>query len=380
MATTCYSSMITGFISLFLCSLLASQSSSAATAAKHYVDHAKGGEEQTPLAKGLEWAFYDNSCPQVETIIRKHLKEVFEQDIGLAAGLLRIHFHDCFVQGCDGSVLLDGTAANPSEQQAPPNLSLRRGALQAINDLQALIQEECGDQVVSCADIAAIAARDAVHLSGGPKYHIPLGRKDSLTFATQATVSANLPSPFSNATKILTLLATKGLDAIDTVALSGAHTIGLSHCFSFLPRLYPTLDPTLDPTLAAKLKIVCPTNTSTNTTNMDSLTPNTFDNKYYVNLVARRGLFTSDEDLFVQNVTKGIMESFAEDEELFFDKFVKAIIKMGQVGVLTGTQGEIRLNCSLANAAGADGSVASDVVLETVVDDAEGVPLRDELQ
>ncbi|GAB2220125.1 hypothetical protein Droror1_Dr00007768 [Drosera rotundifolia] len=164
MVTTSYSSMITSFISLFLFSLLASQSLSAATATKHYVDHAKGGEEQTPLAKGLEWAFYDNSCPQVETIIRKHLEEVFEQDIGLAAGLLRIHFHDCFVQGCDGSVLLDGTAANPSEQQAPPNLSLRRGALRAINDLQALIQEECGDQVVSCADIAAIAARDAVHL------------------------------------------------------------------------------------------------------------------------------------------------------------------------------------------------------------------------
>ncbi|KAL9265851.1 Peroxidase 12-like protein [Drosera capensis] len=380
MATTSSSSMITSFISLFFFSLLASQSlPAAATATKDYVDHANGGEEQTLLGKGLEWAFYDYSCPQVETIIRKHLEKVFKQDIGLAAGLLRIHFHDCFVQGCDGSVLLDGTAANPSEQQAPPNLSLRRGALQAINDLQALIQDECGDQVVSCADIAAIAARDAVHLSGGPKYHIPLGRKDSLTFATQATVSANLPSPFSNATKILALLATKGLDAIDTVALSGAHTIGLSHCFSFLPRLYPTQDPTLDPTLAAKLKIVCPTNTSTNTTDMDSLTPNTFDNKYYVNLVERRGLFTSDEDLFVENVTKGIVESFAEDQELFFDKFVKAMIKMGQVGVLTGTQGEIRLNCSSASAVGVDGNVASDVVLETVVVDAEDVPLRDEL-
>lgn len=50
------------------------------------------------LVKGLSWSFYKNSCPKVESVIRRHLKKVFKKDIGNAAGLLRLHFHDCFVQ------------------------------------------------------------------------------------------------------------------------------------------------------------------------------------------------------------------------------------------------------------------------------------------
>lgn len=67
------------------------------------------------------------------------------------------------VQGCDASVLLDGSASGPSEQDAPPNLTLRPAAFKAINDLRALINKKCG-VVVSCADVVAVAARDSVAL------------------------------------------------------------------------------------------------------------------------------------------------------------------------------------------------------------------------
>uniref|UniRef100_A0A5B6ZL87 peroxidase n=1 Tax=Davidia involucrata TaxID=16924 RepID=A0A5B6ZL87_DAVIN len=220
------------------------------------------------LTKGLSWSFYHSSCPKVESIVRKHLKKLFKEDIGLAAGLLRLHFHDCFVQGCDGSVLLDGSASGPSEQEAPPNLSLRAEAFETINDLRELVHKECG-RVVSCADITALAARDSVYLSGGPDYDIPLGRRDGLNFATSQATLANLPPPTSNTSDLLTSLATKNLDATDIVALSGGHTIGLSHCPSFGERLYPTQDPTMDETLASDLKDICPTANSTSTTVMD---------------------------------------------------------------------------------------------------------------
>ena len=81
----------------------------------------------------------------------------------------------------------------------------------------------------------------------------------------------------------------------------------------------------------------------------DIRTPNKFDNKYYVDLVNRQGLFTSDQDLYTDERTKGIVEGFAEDQELFFEKFVDSMIKMGQLSVLTGKQGEIRANCSVRN-------------------------------
>ncbi|CAL5348630.1 unnamed protein product [Camellia sinensis] len=300
------------------------------------------------LVKGLSWSFYESECPKLESIVRKHLKKVFKEDIGQAAGLLRVHFHDCFVQGCDGSVLLEGSASGPSEQEAPPNLSLRATAFEIINDLRALVHKECG-RVVSCADITALAARDSVYLSGGPEYDVPLGRRDGLTFATRNATLDNLPAPTNNASVILTSLARKKFDATDVVALSGGHTIGLGHCTSFENRLYPTQDPTMETDFASDLKVICPTTNSTNTTVLDIRTPNKFDNKYYVDLVHRQGLFTSDQDLYTDDRTHDIVESFANDQNLFFEKFVSAMIKMGQLSVLTGGKGEIRANCSVRN-------------------------------
>ncbi|XP_047334999.1 peroxidase 12-like [Impatiens glandulifera] len=308
-------------------------------------------EEYAPLAYGLTWSFYHRSCPKLESIVRMHLKKVFKNDIGQAAGLLRLHFHDCFVKGCDGSVLLDGSDCGPSsEQTAIPNLTLRPEAFTIIDDLQLLVQAKCG-QVVSCADLTALAARDSVYLSGGPDYKIPLGRKDGLSFATRNATLENLPAPFSNTSQLLASFSLKNFDATDLVALSGAHTIGLSHCPAFTPRLYPDQDPTLDNELADDLKLTCPADSTTDATvDMDIRSPNLFDNKYYIGLVKRQGLFTSDQDLFLDPETKDIVLSFAEDQDLFYEKFVLAMIKMGQLSVLTGTkQGEIRANCSLRN-------------------------------
>ncbi|KNA05120.1 hypothetical protein SOVF_193300 [Spinacia oleracea] len=302
-----------------------------------------------PVAPGLSYSFYSSNCPKLESIVTNHLKQVFKKDITQSAGLLRLHFHDCFVQGCDGSVLLDGSASGPSEQNAPPNLSLRKEAFNIINDLRALVQKECG-QVVSCADLTALAARDSVILAGGPKYNVPLGRRDSLNFASRNVTLANLPAPSSNTTTILNSLSTKRLDPTDVVALSGAHTIGRGHCTSFTSRLYPKQDGTMDSNFAKNLKVTCPTTNTDNTTNLDVRTPNVFDNKYYVDLVNRQGLFTSDQDLFTDSRTKGIVTSFANNQSLFYEKFVIAMLKMGQLGVLTGKQGEIRANCSARNA------------------------------
>ncbi|XP_015886519.3 peroxidase 12 [Ziziphus jujuba] len=306
-------------------------------------------EFTVPLAKGLSWSFYENSCPQAEDIVRTQLKKVFKEDIGQAAGLLRLHFHDCFVQGCDGSVLLDGSTSGPGdEQDAIPNLTLRKKAFEIVNDLRQRIHKKCG-RVVSCSDIVALAARDSVALSGGPDYAVPLGRKDGLTFATPNVTLANLPAPFSNASTILEALATKGFDPTDVVALSGGHTIGISHCTSFTRRLYPTQDPVMDKTFAKDLKEICPKLDSNGTTVLDIRSPNKFDNKYYVDLMNRQGLFTSDQDLYSYKKTKDIVTSFAVDESLFYEKFVIAMTKMGQLSVLTGKNGEIRANCSARN-------------------------------
>ncbi|TJX49351.1 peroxidase, partial [Soehngenia saccharolytica] len=238
--------------------------------------------EEVTLAKGLSLTFHETTCPKLESIVKKRIKYHLKKAITQAAGLLRLHFHDCFVQGCDASVLLDGSASGPSEQDATPNLTLRQKAFEIINDIKEHVDKAC-DVVVSCADIAALAARDSVSQTGGPKYRVPLGRRDSLEFATRTATLANLPAPTSNASALIDALAAKGLDATDLVALSGGHTIGIGHCSSFEERLYPTQDSTLAKSFAKDLKLTCPTTNVTNTTVLDIRTPNHFDNKYYVN-------------------------------------------------------------------------------------------------
>ncbi|CAN1268113.1 Peroxidase 12 [Linum perenne] len=210
--------------------------------------------DQPALVKGMSWSYYKSTCPKLESIVQKRLKQVFKKDIGQAAGLLRLHFHDCFVQGCDASVLLRGSAGGPTR-----------------------VHKSCG-RVVSCSDILAIAARDSVSLSGGPNYKVPLGRRDGTTLATEATTLSNLPPPTATTGALLTSLATKNLDPTDVVALSGGHTIGISHCSSFSDRLNPQ-DPTMDKTFANNLKKSCPATSQTdNTVFMDIRSPNLFDN------------------------------------------------------------------------------------------------------
>ena len=155
-----------------------------------------------------------------------------------------------------------------------------------------------------------------------------------------------------NTTTILNIFSQKNLTTTDTVALSGGHTIGISHCKSFTNRLYPTQDPNMDQTFANNLKLTCPTANTTNTTVLDIRSPNTFDNKYYVDLMNRQGLFTSDQGLYNDSRTNNIVTNFAVNQTLFLEKFVEGMLKMGQLGVLTGSQGEIRANCSAKNGNG----------------------------
>ena len=51
----------------------------------------------TPV-DGLSWTFYKKTCPALESIVKSILNEALDEDITQAAGLLRLHFHDCFVQ------------------------------------------------------------------------------------------------------------------------------------------------------------------------------------------------------------------------------------------------------------------------------------------
>ena len=107
------------------------------------------------FSQGLRLGFYASTCPKAESIVRATVAKHVQSDRTVAPGLLRMIFHDCFVQGCDGSILVNGPS---TEKTAPPNLLLR--GYEVIDDAKAQLEAACPN-TVSCADILALAARDA---------------------------------------------------------------------------------------------------------------------------------------------------------------------------------------------------------------------------
>ncbi|PON93267.1 Peroxidase [Trema orientale] len=299
----------------------------------------------------LELGFYAKSCPKAEKIVKDFVDKHIPNAPSLAAALIRMHFHDCFVRGCDASVLLNSTSPNSGEKDAIPNRTLR--GFDFIDRIKSLLEAECPG-VVSCADVIALAARDSIVVTGGPSWSVPTGRRDGRV-SNRTEANNGIPAPTDNFTSLQTHFSNVGLDLKDLVLLSGAHTIGISHCTSFSSRLYNFTgagdqDPALDSEYAANLKArKCKSLNDTTKVEMDPGSRKTFDLGYYSHVVKRRGLFQSDAALLTNNVTSSYIQQLLQGSENFFTEFAKSIEKMGRINVKTGTDGEIRKNCAVVN-------------------------------
>ncbi|GLT54086.1 hypothetical protein SLA2020_273150 [Shorea laevis] len=221
----------------------------------------KGAVSRNP-ADDLSTDFYVNTCPHVEDIIQQKVAAWTQNDSTLAPSILRLHFHDCAVRGCDASILLNFTG---SERTAFVSSTLR--GFQVIDDIKAALEKSC-PRTVSCADILAIAAREATIVAGGPFWPVPVGRRDgTISIDKEAEM---VPHGHENVTTLINFFEAKGLDVSDLVTLSGAHTIGRAS-----------------------------------------------------QMASQRGLFET--------------------------QFATAMIKVGNVEVLTRNEGEVRMNCNLLN-------------------------------
>ncbi|PKI33970.1 hypothetical protein CRG98_045638 [Punica granatum] len=212
---------------------------------------------RTPLPL-LNTNFYSSSCPNVSAIVRGVMEQAQQSDVQIGAKPIRLHFHGCFVQGCDGL---------ESEQDANPNAGSVTG-FEVADDIKAALENAC-PAVVSCADILAIASQVGVYGTGGP-------------------------------------------------------------------------DPTLDSAFLNTLRQICPPSDDGDTmTDLDSSSPDSFDNNYFTNLQNNQGLLRTDQEL--TSGATDIVNWFAGSQSEFFDAFARSMVKMGSSRPLTGSSGEIRV-------------------------------------
>ncbi|KAF8380720.1 hypothetical protein HHK36_028210 [Tetracentron sinense] len=185
----------------------------------------------------------------------------------------------------------------------------------------------------------------------GPHWEVEKGRRDG-RISVAANAEAQMPHGELNLTDLVHRFQSKGLTPFDLVTLSGAHSVGFSHCKEFETRTH-SQDPTLNSTLRQNLIDGCQSqNVDPNVVQpLDQQTPFEFDNLYFKNLRHQMGLLTSDQVLFSggEDQCRKLVYRYAEDERVFFSAFAAAMHKLGRIGVKTGMEGEIRKDCTRFN-------------------------------
>ncbi|CAL1402565.1 unnamed protein product [Linum trigynum] len=294
----------------------------------------------------LSFAHYQTTCPDAEAIINRKVKEWVKKDYTLAPSLMRLHFHDCSVRGCDGSILLSHVG---SERTSKASKTLR--GFQVVDDIKKELEKKC-PKTVSCADILTAASRDATVIQGGPYWSIPYGRKDGKVSIDKEAES--VPTGHENVTSLIEFYQSKGLNALDLVALSGAHTIGRTSCETIQHRLYDyegtgKPDSLLDERYANYLTRKC--RWGSDYVELEGMSPGKFNNQYYKNLQKKMGLLRTDQMLYSDSRTSPFVNAMAyAPDSVFHNQFAASMTKFGNIldpEVQEG--GEVRADCGYVN-------------------------------
>ncbi|XP_008787694.2 putative Peroxidase 48 [Phoenix dactylifera] len=297
----------------------------------------------------LEYDFYREKCPQAEEIVRSTTTQLYSQNASVAPALLRLLFHDCFIRGCDASVLLDRINGSSSEKDAAPNHTLR--GFDAVDAIKARVEAVC-PATVSCADILVLATRDGLVLAGGPFYPVLTGRRDSeRSFFDEAQLQ--IPAPDDNYPQTLANFASRGFTERETVSLLGAHSIGKLHCRFFRHRLYNFSgtgepDGSMDVEMAAEMRAACGAGDGAAAA-VGYQPEGRFGNHYYGRLLEGRGILHADQQLTAGRTVRWVQAYAAEGDSglwAFRADFAHAMVKLSGLGPLSGSQGQIRTRCS----------------------------------
>lgn len=315
---------------------------------------------------------YAAKTPQavMDKVVKQEVQKAINRDPGVGAALVRLVFHDCWVRGCDASVLLDKTSSGGSvEKKAANNIGLR--GFEVIDGIKSRLHG------VSCADIVVFAGRESARIlsKGNIDYDLVTGRLDGVvSSATEA--DATLPEPTFNFQQLKdNFNKTAGFDVEDLVILSGAHSIGVAHRSSFQDRLdaatQTPIDPNYQRALGCKVKIdeqeqktpnptkknnirdtgelfQCFSDYNSSGVILDHPKAGSLDNSYYSANLQFKVLFRSDWELNNDGFAVDRLNEYkdnATDWELDFSDAMSRLSNLTSSGPLF----EIRNNCRRTN-------------------------------
>ena len=103
--------------------------------------------------------------------------------------------------------------------------------------------------------------------------------------------------------------------------------------------------------MLTNLQSMCPNSDTSNSklAPLDAATTFMFDNAYYTNLIKNSGLLESDQALTLDPATAPMVNYYSTNQFAFSNDFAASMVKLSNVGVLTGQNGQIRKKCGSVN-------------------------------
>ncbi|XP_006662816.1 peroxidase 43 [Oryza brachyantha] len=307
----------------------------------------------------LKVGFYSKSCPTAESTVASVVRQFADADSTILPALVRLQFHDCFVKGCDASVLIKGGGGGSSKAEVENNKHQGLRGMDVVESAKQQLESECPG-VVSCADIVVLASRDALAFTGGPSFDVPTGRRDGKT--SNIRDADVLPDVKDSIEVLRSKFAANGLDDKDLVLLSSAHTVGTTACFFLQDRLYnfplagggKGADPAIPEGFLSELQSRCAPGDFNTRLPLDRGSEGDFDTSILRNIRNGFAVIASDAALYNATATVGVVDAYSSMLSTFFgpyfrEDFADAMVKMGSIGVLTGAAGEVRKVCSKFN-------------------------------
>ncbi|MCL7024831.1 hypothetical protein MKW94_014803 [Papaver nudicaule] len=224
----------------------------------------------------------------------------------IAPALIRLVFHDCFIVGCDGFLLLNGTNGVEGRRDQIPTWSLK--GFDVVEEIKSTLEFLCPG-IVSYSDVLVLAVRDR--------------RRDSLVSFPQISLE-DIKSPTDDLQTILQKFSGRNLSPRETVSLLGAHNTGAIHGDFIQDRLQHFLG-----TGQPDFKI------GADFLNMGAPQKG-FGTRYFQGLVQNMSVLHFD------------LEAYAAHNLLFTHDFSREMAKLSDHGILTGPiRGQIRDTCSI---------------------------------
>ncbi|MED6125732.1 hypothetical protein PIB30_071464 [Stylosanthes scabra] len=268
------------------------------------------------VSVSLQYDYYRNSCPKAERIVRSTMNQIHRTKPYLIPAIIRLVFHDCFIQ-----------AGGPFY----PLYTGRRDGSNSYADIATyeLPSPYSGlSQTLTSFKAKGFDEREMVSLLGAHsigEIHCEFFNNRLYNFS-----GTNEPDP-SIEVEFLNLLRSR------CSASSPSSASGYASHRTLSSEDFDSTFPSGSPSSSVEEPGIT----------MASEQPQSdFGTMYYRNLLQGRGILFADQQLMEGEETRYWIKEYAVDPSLFQKDFALAMMKLSDLHILTPPTGSVRLNCS----------------------------------